>query len=392
MATAAPRALAPITGQSGVDGIPASYDDGRQWLRHGIRRFTRGWLVALFTASAGVWLALWGAAIGAVFGLLLGLGALNGHSLLGITAANSVGPFTILGGLVVGAVGGFLLVLRFIIFNNPLQWIASVVGAAIAAFLIMLVIAAYERLALRLRGYRRLTREEVRRVAPLVKQIADAHELDGLPRFAMWDSVIPGAWSHMRTVVLATGLLTTLDDSEIRAILTHELHHWRTGDAVGLRMVWACAWPIAITVNVGAWISRRRSALLQLVGWAIAWPALVSIKYVIVPVVAATQRAYEYEADAATHTLGDAQALISALRKLSAFETGRTGWEQAMAATHPPTALRIEALEAPSPDDPIYQEDELRGPSRAEVLRLLTPFWRRRVSPQPAADSPAAEG
>jgi len=64
--------------------------------------------------------------------------------------------------------------------------------------------------------------------------------------------------------------------------------------------------------------------------------------------------------------------------KLSAYETGRTGWEQAMEATHPPAELRIEALQEPKPDDPVYQEDELRGPSRDELKRLLTPFIPRR--------------
>ena len=47
-----------------------------------------------------------------------------------------------------------------------------------------------------------------------------------------------------------------------------------------------------------------------------------------------------------------------------------------MAATHPPTELRLEALEPPKPDDYEYQEDELRAPTGEEVSRLLT-FWHR---------------
>jgi hypothetical protein len=66
---------------------------------------------------------------------------------------------------------------------------------------------------------------------------------------------------------------------------------------------------------------------------------------------------------------------------MGAFESGRTGWEAAMAATHPPTELRLEALQAPRPDDWEYHEDELRGPSRAEIHRLFgglgrVAFWR----------------
>jgi hypothetical protein len=55
-----------------------------------------------------------------------------------------------------------------------------------------------------------------------------------------------------------------------------------------------------------------------------------------------------------------------------------------MAATHPPTELRIEALEPPKPDDFEYQEDELRAPAGHEVRRLLT-FWRR--SPKQRVES-----
>jgi len=68
--------------------------------------------------------------------------------------------------------------------------------------------------------------------------------------------------------------------------------------------------------------------------------------------------------------------MISALRKMGAFEGGRTGWEQAMTATHPPTELRIEALQAPKPDDAEYQEDELRGPGADEVGRILRSLLR----------------
>jgi Zn-dependent protease with chaperone function len=99
-------------------------------------------------------------------------------------------------------------------------------------------------------------------------------------------------------------------------------------------------------------------------------------KFVIVPVVAASQRRYEYEADAAAGEIGLAIALSSALRKMGAFETGRTGWEQAIAATHPPLELRLEALQLPRPDDAEYQESELGGPTASELRRIYL-FWRR---------------
>ncbi len=390
-------ALAPVVGRSGVDGIPAQYDDGRKWLVHGLNRNDDGAFVALFFAWTGFWIALWGAAIGGVLGMLVAAGAVNNpsiaHSLLGINVGQAVSPLAVVSGLVLGIVGGFLVVLGWLFIHHPYEWLIAMVCGAIVAVVVTIAIAAFERLGLRLRGYRRLSRDEVRRVAPLVKDVAEGMDLDGLPRFAMADSVMPGAWSHMRTIVLSTGLLQSLDDGEIRAVLAHELHHWRSGDAVGLRVVWACAWPLALALNLGLFLTgtgqRERSPrghLIMLAGWSVAWPPLLILKYAIVPVVRVRARRHEYEADAAAGQLGYGAQLSSALRKMSAFESGRTGWEQTMAATHPPTELRIEALQPPRPDDAVYQEDELRGPSRVELKRLLTPFIPRRA---PTPPSPA---
>jgi Zn-dependent protease with chaperone function len=381
-------ALSPVVGRSGVDGIPAEYYDGRTWLEHGLNRNMDGALVALFFAWTGFWVALWGAAIGAVLGVLIALGAVTNpaiaQSLLGINIGQAVSPLAIVSGLVLGIVGGFLFVLSWILIHHPFEWLIGIVCGAIVAFIVTIAVAAFERLGLRLRGYRRLSRDEVRRIAPLVKQVAEGLELDGLPRFAMVDSAMPGAWSHMRTIVLSTGLLQSLDDGEIRAVLAHELHHWRSGDAVGARVVWACAWPLALVLNLGLFLTGTgqrdrspRGQIVMLAGWLIAWPALLILKYAVVPIVRVKDRRHEYEADAAAGQLGYSAQLSSALRKLGAFESGRTGWERTMAATHPPTELRIEALQPAKPDDVVYQEDELRGPSGAELKRLLTPFVPR---------------
>ncbi len=59
------------------------------------------------------------------------------------------------------------------------------------------------------------------------------------------------------------------------------------------------------------------------------------------------------------------------LRKMGAFAGGRIKWEQTLAATRPPTEPRIEALQAPKPDDADYQEDEPRGPTLKELGQIL---------------------
>jgi Zn-dependent protease with chaperone function len=376
--------LTTAAGPSGVEGLPALYDDGVQWLRNGLLRHQTGVWIALIAGWTGIWIALWGAAIGLVFGALAAAGYTSSFGSIGIgQAASAVG---IPVGAILGAVGGFVWVVRFLIIDHPIQAVISVASGAVLGVIIVVGIAALERLSLRMRGYRRLSRAEVRRVAPLVKQAADAMNLTALPRFAMDDQVVLNAWTHMRTVVLTKGLLT-LEDAELRAVIAHELEHWRAGDSVGLRFVWAAAWPVALTYNLGMLMAgktqqgnqpRRGVVLgfLALLGWVIAWPAAVMIKFLIVPVVSSSQRRYEYGADAAAARIGYSGSLSSALRQMAVWESGRTGWEQAMAATHPPTELRLEALEAPKADDFEYQEDELGPPSKHEVRRLLT-FWKR---------------
>lgn len=375
-----------MTGPSGVDGLPAKYDDGVAWLRNGFLRHPGGTVVGLITGWTGIWITLWGAAIGLVLGALIAGGYASGLG-EGLGVGQASGILGTIGGGVIGTIAGFLAVLRFVL-ERPLQLVLSIVSGAVLGVVILIVSAAFERLGLRLRGYRRLSRQEVRRVAPLVKDVADAMQLSALPRFAMADILVPNAWTHMRTVVITTGLLQTLSDPELRAVLAHELEHWRSGDAVGLHFVWAAAWPIALNYNIGMVLAGKHlsgggksqtgpfKGLIWLIGWIVAWPAWVIIKLIITPVVAASQRRYEYAADAAAAKIGFASDLSSALRKMSAFEGGRSGWEQAMAATHPPTELRLEALQPPQPDDFEYQEDELRGPSQQE-LRRLAKFWRR---------------
>ncbi|MHB8431698.1 MAG: M48 family metalloprotease, partial [Acidimicrobiales bacterium] len=310
--------------------------------------------------------------------MMLALGVINstglGHDLLNLGAGQAVTAVGVLSGIFIGAAGGFAAVLRPILFAKPWQPPVAIASGIVLAVVLVVLVGSYERLTLRVRGYRRLSRDEVRRVAPVVKDVADAMDLDGLPRFAMSDQVIPNAWTHMRTIVLTTSLLQTLNDEELAGVMAHELAHWRSGDTVGMRVVWACAWPLALTMNLGLWLAGIRAGssatdgagryrgIIVLFGWLIAWPAWVVTTLVIGPVVATHQRRYEYEADAVAKELGYAAALSTALKKMSAFEGGRTGWEYAMRRTHPPTELRLEALQPPRPDDEQYQEDELGAP------------------------------
>ena len=370
-------------GPSGLEGLPAEYNDGSEWLYHGLSRHSKAVFAALLAGWTGLWIAIWGAAVGLLIGALAagGIATTLGAK---IGVGEAAGLFGVIFGGFVGMLGAFAVVVLFLIAGGT-HVVISILSGAVLAVLIIIAVALFERLFLRLRGYRRLSRAEVRRISPSVKDAADAMNLAALPRFAMADNVLPNAWTHMRTIVLTTGLLTTLTDQELQAVLVHELEHWRKGDAVGLRFVWAAAWPVAILYNLGMSLTgqtpegrprgRVTGSLLALVGWIIAFPSWVLTKLIILPLVAASQRRYEYDADKAASDLGLGDDLASALPKLTAFEGGRTGWERAMTATHPPTQLRLDALAPVQQDDWYYQEGELRRPTWKEARRLLT-FWK----------------
>jgi Zn-dependent protease with chaperone function len=297
-------------------------------------------------------------------------------------AGQSASLVSAVAGFIVGAAGGFVAVVLFIVFH-PIPLVGSLVVGVFISLIAVTTSASCERVSLRIRGYRRLSRDEVRRVAPLVKDAAEAMELPALPRFAMADQLIPNAWTHMRTVVVTTGLLQTLDDGELRAVLVHELQHWKQGDSVGLRCVWAASLPVVLIYNLGClisgWSPQKRlqtsgssqGIVRWLVAWLVTWPSWVMTKLILTPMLSASQRRYEYKADAAAHNLGFGSELSSALRKIGAFETGRTGWEAAMSSTHPPVELRLEALQQPRPDDWEYQEEELHGPTVREFFRMF---------------------
>lgn len=375
------------------DGLPYEYNDGTAWLRTGFTR--HGWAIVagLVFGWTGAWLILWGAAVGIVLGILVAVGLILSsgvaHDLLNLNTGQAITFIGVLTGAALGLAGGALAVIDLFFLNRPFESIISIGIGFIITIIIVVLQASYERFGLRLRGYRRLSRGEVRRIAPLIKVVADALDLPSLPRLAMADTPIPNAWTHMRTIVLTTGLLQTLDDGELQAVLAHELHHWAKGDSVGLHAVTAAAWPIALTYTIGMWLAGQNPkaqeagmspprSFLALIGWLFAWPAFLITKYVIVPVTATSQRRYEYEADAAAARIGLAGSLATALTKLSAFESGRTSWEEAMQATHPPVELRIEALQPAAPDDWQYQEEELLGPTGREVRRLFFGLRPRR--------------
>lgn len=354
-------------------GIPATLTRF-QWLNSGFGRQVPATVAALLAGWTGLILALWAAAIGGILGALIAVGLIATNrftrSLFHAGAGEALSFLGIGAGALAGIGGSFTAVYATSLFGNPTRLRVTLISGLILSVLIVVVISFIEPQLLRARAYRQLTTGEARRVAPLVYQVETKLGLRSLPLFAMAEVSVPNAWTHTRTVVLTTGLLDTLDDdAELRAVIAHELHHWIVGDAVGLRLVWACAWPIAVAYNAGVCLSgidlsnekpqRLPRSWVGWIGWFLLWPTWLLSNAVIAPLVAMRQRKHEFDADAAAARIGEAAALSSALEKMSAFEAGRTGWEYAMTRHHPSTALRRERLAPARPDDDEYRQEPL---------------------------------
>lgn len=346
------------------------------WYFNGLTRQPWGVLAALLAAYTGLIVSLWAAALGFVVGIIVAVGliAVNHFTrdLFHAGAGTSVTAIAVVTGALAGTGGSFAVIYSHTLLSSPSHILEAIITGAIFAAVIVAIIAVFEGDILRLRGCQRLSRDQVRRVSPALQLAGQQMGLDDTPKFAILDSNVPAAWTHMRHIVITTGLLDTLTDpSELTAVIGHELHHWRRGDSVGLHFVWVCAWPVILLYNAATWVTGFRleikvggkpvpgGTLIPFIAWAIAWPSWILVRFLITPVLAGQMRKQEYEADAEVAGLGYGPPLIEALTMLAPYEMGRTGWEAAVFATHPPKALRIERLQPARPDDSDVQEGDL---------------------------------
>lgn len=158
------------------------------------------------------------------------------------------------------------------------------------------------------------------------------------------------------TIVVTRGLMETMDDEEIEAVISHEIAHIINGDGQVSLLV-------ALASNVYFWsvmlIVKILQVLEAMLGDNSFFGSLVgflknilsfAIKYAMVLLmisVSSTSRKEEYRADKVAFELGYGEALLSALYKFYDMEiSDNKNLLEQLQATHPKTAYRIEALEA----------------------------------------------
>ncbi|MBP6020695.1 MAG: protease HtpX [Burkholderiaceae bacterium] len=199
-----------------------------------------------------------------------------------------------------------------------------------------------------------------------VHQLADRAGI-GHPEVAIYEGApnafATGAFKNNALVAVSTGLLDSMTEEEVAAVLGHEVAHVANGDMVTLTLIQGVVNTFVIFMArvVGYFIDRvvfkndkgiGMGYYITVIVCEIVFGILASI------IVAWFSRHREYRADAGAATLmGSREPMIRALARLGGVEAGELpkafqasgisggGGISAMFASHPPIEARIRALQ-----------------------------------------------
>jgi len=192
-----------------------------------------------------------------------------------------------------------------------------------------------------------------------------------VPEVAIYDGApnafATGATKNSSLVAVSTGLLQSMSQQEVEAVLAHEVAHIANGDMVTLTLIQGVVntFVIFLARIVGYFVDgmlRKNDTensgpgvgyLITVVACELVFGLLASI------IVAWFSRQREFRADrGAAEIMGHSQPMIAALRRLggiaegelprnmSAFGISGKGSALALFSSHPPIEARIAALQA----------------------------------------------
>lgn len=274
------------------------------------------------------------------------------------------------------------------------SWLAGLIVALSLSLVLNLVsYFACDRLVLWSTKAKIVKPEEAPRLARIVDRLAPIFGLEA-PRIAIVPTQTPNAFATGRderhAVVAATeGILRILDDRELTGVLAHELAHIRDRDVLLMTFAATLAGAISYAAQIVFFSTlfggggSSRSGVNPLVFLL----ALITAPIAAMLIQLAISRSREYRADeVGAYTLGDPEALASALQKLEAGNARRPmnvgspaqsslyivnpfrgASFASLFSTHPPTAERIRRLRAMHLDH--QYRPSVRGPSFARDAR-----------------------
>ncbi len=192
----------------------------------------------------------------------------------------------------------------------------------------------------------------------------------GMPEVAIFESPTPNAFAtgmsrNNALVAVSTGLLRSMNQDQVEAVLAHEVSHVANGDMVTLTLIQGVVNTFVIFASrlVGYFVDRviLKNERGYGMGFFIAEMAAQILFGVLASfIVAWFSRKREYRADAGGATLAGRQKMISALQALQASHTSSQLPEEmaafgilgskrgfaALRASHPPLEERIKALQS----------------------------------------------
>jgi heat shock protein HtpX len=189
----------------------------------------------------------------------------------------------------------------------------------------------------------------------------------GMPEVAVYEgepnAFATGAFKNSALVAVSTGLLQSMSQEEVEAVLGHEVAHVANGDMVTMTLLQGVVNTFVIFLSriVGAIVDKTvfrtergtgPGYFITVIVCQIVFGLLASI------IVAWFSRHREFRADRGSAEYNGAKPMINALARLGGLEPGplpesikamgindRPGW-MALFSTHPPIEQRIAALQA----------------------------------------------
>ncbi|HET6615189.1 MAG TPA: zinc metalloprotease HtpX, partial [Dehalococcoidia bacterium] len=222
--------------------------------------------------------------------------------------------------LLMGVLTGLLAGLGYLFFGG---WLGVILFVIIAGAFNIFAYWKSDSLALRMAGAREVSPQEEPRLHRIVEEVTSLTSLPK-PRVYIVDNPSPNAFATGRNpkhavVAATTGIMSLLDDRELKGVMAHELGHVGNRDILIGAVVAVFAGAIAMAANVlqfrmifGGFGGNRDNGngLLALV-------AIILMPIAAVIIQMAVSRTREYEADrTGARVTHDPDALADALMKL----------------------------------------------------------------------------
>ena len=193
----------------------------------------------------------------------------------------------------------------------------------------------------------------------------------GMPEVAVYDAPEPNAFAtgasrNSAMVAVSTGLLQSMNQDEVEAVLGHEVTHIANGDMVTLTLLQGVlnTFVIFLSRALGYVIDNAMSRDNERSGPGIGYFLISMVLQVVFGILASMivawfSRYREFRADAGGAHLAGKRKMVSALQRLQAMQApsslpqnmtafGIGGGPNSLFASHPPLEKRIAALQSAS--------------------------------------------